>query len=118
MKSIFALSLVLFGSSAMASISGWDSRLDFKEENAVRLVEYATQKESEWSEPGVQCLFESSDNLELIDVKTDRPQAFVVRSQVTLGGPTCPGQIMDCETSFTEQQEGVWKIEAVCADEP
>lgn len=118
MKSIFALSLVLFGSSAMASISGWDTRLDYKEENAVRLVEYVTQKEAEWSEPGVQCLFEGSGNLELIRAQIDRPQSFVVRSQVTLGGPTCPGQIMDCETTFVELQVGVWDIKSICADEP
>ena len=110
--------LVLTGSVAQAAILNWDSRINLTQERTAFVVEQATGLETEWSEGPVQCSFDRMDDLELTSAvfSGNQVQQFVITSNVTVGGPTCPGQVFHCESLFTWLGPLEWDVKTTCED--
>lgn len=104
--------------SAKAAILNWDSRIGLSEARVETVVEAATMMETEWAEGTIKCDYQSQEHLEFLRADFDGAQVktFTVASSVTVGGPTCPGQVFSCETTFTWLSFQEWDVKSVCED--
>ncbi|MFN7727975.1 MAG: hypothetical protein ACK5P7_02340 [Bdellovibrio sp.] len=116
---LFLICLLVFtGSTAAAAILNWDSRINLTQERTELVVEKATMLETAWSEGNIQCVFDRMDDLELTkaDFFENQVQSFVITANVTVSGPTCPGQVFQCESIFTWLGPLEWDVKTTCED--
>lgn len=120
-RALFFSSFVVFGSVgvAQAAVRGWDSRIDLTEAQVEYVTEAAAKLESEWMDDENMCVLTQISEFELqpgaIFVR-DQVMRFQINSEVTLGGPRCPGQVMGCESVFSWVGPQDWEVKTHCED--
>lgn len=121
LMALFSLNIVAFGSIrvAHAAVLGWDSRIDLTESQVEYVTEAAAKLESEWMDEENMCVLTQISEFELqpgaVFVR-DQVMRFQINSEVTLGGPRCPGQVMGCESVFTWVGPQDWEVKTHCED--
>lgn len=109
---------LLFAVDAFAGIGNWDSRISLTQGQVTYVTEAATKLETEWEEGTIRCSLTGIGSFELkeAEFQGDQVLRFVILSQVTVGGETCPGQVFDCESEFTWLGPKEWDVKTACED--